>query len=427
MLNISDLLIYEYEKEYSFEYRFKVKRSYSDPKIYTAKDDLKKRWYVYYSYRDPKTGRLKKMPPIYGNVNYYKTKSERLNILMSFQRNLLKLLKEGYNPFEDCTNLYESKTTDTFTTVNVPPPAPVEEPKMGLEEAFIFAMKLKKSTLNQTSYRGLNNRIDNFLKWMKEHYPVIIHIEDLSKKIVTSFLNYQLEKTSPRNRNNYRTDLSSVVQMLEDNEIIIVNYVKKIPTIKSIPTRNKTYSSNQQEEIFKYLETADPILLLYIQFISYNFLRPLEVCRLKIKDINTLDSKLEFKAKNSPLKTKIIPEILMKEIPDLSGLNPEHYLFTPKKIGDSWDTQENNRRDHFSKRFKAVVKDHFKLGKDYGLYSFRHTFITKLYRKFVKASSPYSAKSKLLLVTGHSTMDALQKYLRDIDAELPEDYSSYLN
>jgi len=298
---------------------------------------------------------------------------------------------------------------------------------MGLEEAFIFAMKLKKSTLNQTSYRGLNNRIDNFLKWMKEHYPAIIHIEDLSKKIVTAFLNYQLEKTSPRNRNNYRTDLSSVVQMLEDNEIIIVNYVKKIPTIKSVPTRNKTYSSNQQEEIFKYLETADPILLLYIQFISYNFLRPLEVCRLKIKDINTLDSKLEFKAKNSPLKTKIIPEILMKEIPDLSGLNPEHYLFTPKKIGDSWDTQENNRRDHFSKRFKAVVKDHFKLGKDYGLYSFRHTFITKLYRKFVKASSPYSAKSKLLLVTGHSTMDALQKYLRDIDAELPEDYSSYLN
>jgi len=124
MLNISDLLIFEYEKEYSFEYRFKVKRSYSDPKIYTAKDDLKKRWYVYYSYRDPKTGRLKKMPPIYGNVNYYKTKSERLNILMSFQRNLLKLLKEGYNPFLDNTNLYESKTTDTFTTVNVPPPAP---------------------------------------------------------------------------------------------------------------------------------------------------------------------------------------------------------------------------------------------------------------------------------------------------------------
>jgi len=422
MPNISALLTFEYKSEYSF----KVKKLYSEPKIYTAKDDLKKRWYVYYSYRDPESGLLKKMPPIYGNVNFFKTKAERLNVLVSFQRNLLKLLKEGYNPFVDNTNLYERKTTDPITTVNVPPPAPVEAPKMPLVEAFSFAMKLKKSTLNDTSYRGLNNRIDNFLKWMKAHSPAIKHIEDLNKKTVTSFLNYQLEKTSPRNRNNYRTDLSSVFQMLEDNEIILVNYVKKIPTIKAVPTRNKTYSSNQQEEIFKHLETADPILLLYIKFISYNFLRPLEVCRVKVKDINILDRKLEYKAKNSPLKTKIIPEILMREIPNLSDLNPEHYLFTPKKIGDAWDTQENNRRDYFSKRFKAVVKDHFKLGKDYGLYSFRHTFITRLYRELVKGSSPFAAKSKLMLITGHGTMDALQKYLRDIDAELPEDYSHLL-
>jgi hypothetical protein len=28
-----------------------------------------------------------------------------------------------------------------------------------------------------------------------------------------------------------------------------------------------------------------------------------------------------------------------------------------------------------------------------------------------------------MLITGHSTMTALEKYLRDIDAELPEDYS----
>jgi len=50
-----------------------------------------------------------------------------------------------------------------------------------------------------------------------------------------------------------------------------------------------------------------------------------------------------------------------------------------------------------------------------------------LYRELVKGSSPFAAKSKLMLITGHGTMDALQKYLRDIDAELPEDYSSYLS
>ena len=79
----------------------------------------------------------------------------------------------------------------------------------------------------------------------------------------------------------------------------------------------------------------------------------------------------------------------------------------------------------FSKRFKNV-KDHFKLGDEYGMYSFKHTFITKLYRNLRKEMSQHEAKSNLLPITGHSTMTALEKYLRDIDAELPEDYSRLL-
>ena len=41
-------------------------------------------------------------------------------------------------------------------------------------------------------------------------------------------------------------------------------------------------------------------------------------------------------------------------------------------------------------------------------------------------SSPFEAKSKLMLITGHTSMSALEKYLRDIDAELPPDFSEML-
>ena len=99
-------------------------------------------------------------------------------------------------------------------------------------------------------------------------------------------------------------------------------------------------------------------------------------------------------------------------------------MFTPNGLGLEWNADEINRRDNFSKRFKTVVKDHFKLGSEYGLYSFRHTFITKLYRKLREEKTPFEVKSYLMNITGHTTMDALEKYLRDIDAELPEDYSS---
>ncbi|WP_227805873.1 hypothetical protein [Algibacter lectus] len=44
-----------------------------------------------------------------------------------------------------------------------------------------------------------------------------------------------------------------------------------------------------------------------------------------------------------------------------------------------------------------------------------------------KTASPFEVKSKLQLITGHSTMKALEQYLRDIDAALPSDYSKLLN
>ena len=153
-------------------------------------------------------------------------------------------------------------------------------------------------------------------------------------------------------------------------------------------------------------------------------MRPIEVCRLRIKDLNLETKTVEFKAKNSQLKTKRLPQILLNDLPDLSQLEKESLLFTAEKIGGFWDANETNRRDHFSKRFKSVVKDHFKFNEDYGIYSFRHTFISKLYRKLRKEASPFEAKSELMQITGHTSMSALEKYLREIDAELPEDYSN---
>ena len=86
--------------------------------------------------------------------------------------------------------------------------------------------------------------------------------------LIVYFLNEILERTSPRNRNNYRADLSSLFQALEDDDIIDGNYIKKIPVLKSIPKRNKSYSKEEQEKIFEHLEKHDKDLLLFIKFIS---------------------------------------------------------------------------------------------------------------------------------------------------------------
>ena len=409
MSTLTDFLTFEYANAYDLS---KAKQ-YSIPKIYDSKGDLTKRWYVYYSFRNPKTDKLERQTPIYGGANKFHTKEKRLEILTVYQKSLSSYLKEGYNPYESNKQRHEHIEA-------------LDDSRISIESAFEKVLLIKKKVLKDTSYSAYESRINSFKKWLKEKLSKDSLIVDITKKLVINYLNEVLERTSARTRFNTRTDLSSFFQTLEDNDLIVVNFIKNINVLKTTPERNKTYTKSQQEAIFAHLEEKDPILLLYIKFISYNLLRPIEVCRLKVSDVDVNEKRIYVRAKNAPVKIKIIPDILINDLPDLSDLSPNHFLFTPEKIGGMWETTEQNKRDYFSKRFKKNVKNPFELGVNYGLYSFRHTFITKLYQEMEKTATPFEVKSKLMLITGHSTMVALEKYLRDIDASLPKDYSKYL-
>lgn len=431
-----------------------MKLNYSEPKIFTGgvdingwsklspkekKDALAKSWYVYYSFRNPSTGKLIRQTNIKAGANSYKDKKSRYFILSKLKESLEYLLSQGFNPYEDNRSLEDfieqllSPKENEVKPKQTNNPLPVVDKKeqkttpiYSIKDSFDLALETKSKVLKGISYQNFKSRINRFAKWLvEEKFDLNNDISTIDKKLVIQYLNTVLLSSSPRNRNNTRTDISSLFQTLEDNEIIQTNFVKKINVLKSVPERNKTYTSTEQKDIFEYLKENDEILFLFVQFISYNFLRPVEVCRLKVKDIDLKDKRIYVRAKNKPVKIKIIPDILIDQLPDISELNKNDFLFTPNKIGGEWETLENNKRDYFTKQFKKV-KDHFGLGKDYGLYSFRHTFITKLYKEMAKTATPFEVKSKLKLITGHATMEALELYLRDIDAVLPEDYSKLL-
>lgn len=402
MSNFSLLL----QSAYSSAYKLETKMNYTLPQIYDADGDLSKRWYVYFNFLNPNTDKMERQNPVYRGVNKFKTLSERRKAIKILQQAVLNVLENGGNPYENNNPL------DEITKYNI-------------KDAVTFVLDLKKNSLKENSYRDFRVRIRSFEKWLLENGFEKKYITSVNKNVVMNFLNMVLSNTSPKNRNNTRSNLSMFFQVLEDNDIISDNFIKKINVLKSTPERNKTYTIEQEGDIFENLKKNDALLLLFIQFISYNHLRPIEVVRLKIKDININERLIYVRAKNQPIKTKIIPEILLKELPILDNFEPESFLFTPKGIGHEWTTNETDKRDFFSKRFK-IVKDALGLGKDYGLYSFRHTFITKLYNELIKGSTPFEAKSKLMLITGHTTMTALEKYLRDIDAVLPDDYSEHI-
>ena len=60
-------------KEYANAYDLAHKKQFSLPKIYDANSDLSKRWYLYYSFRNPTTDKLDRQTPVYAGVNLFKT------------------------------------------------------------------------------------------------------------------------------------------------------------------------------------------------------------------------------------------------------------------------------------------------------------------------------------------------------------------
>ena len=404
---MSNLLRYLYT-EHDFEHKVIQKKRYSEPKIYDANGDLSKRWYVYFSFRKIIDGPLERFPNnIYSPQHY--DKKERIEWLKTIQRNLSVLLKDGFNPYNPDGNFnFENESTQNKS----------------INEAFVFALNIKKSTLAETSYKGLEGRINRFEKWLNENGFKNRLITSVNKKVVTSYLNEILIATSAKNRNNTRIDISSIFTVLADNEIIPNNFIHKIPVLKSNPEKNKSYSSTEETKIFDYLDKNNKLLSLYVKFISYNFLRPVEVNRLTIGDIDLKDKIIKVKTKTG-FKLKRIPQILIDEMPDISSYNKDAFLFGRKDFGQFWDANETSRRNDYSDYFFEVKKK-FGLGKDYGLYSFRHTFISKLYNIFIKEMTPEEAESNIMSITGHSTKMALRKYLREINTYIPEDYSKYL-
>jgi integrase len=424
-----------------------MKSRFTEPKIYTGgvnitqwsklskseqNQALKRDWYVYYSFRHPITQKKVRQNVIKGGVNRLKTKRERIKFLKLIQRNLLLMLEKGFNPYEYNKELEISFFNNHEVDKNsISPKREVEvinedEIKHTIEEAIELGLKLKKKTLAETTYSRYKSKIEQFKSWLYNNgLTASSNVNLVTKRVVIGYLNYVLEKSSSRNRNNARSDINSMFQLLEDNEIINDNFISRINVLKSIPKRNKTYTDKQVENLFKTMKHENPTLFLFVKFICYNFLRPIEICRLRIKDIDLEGATLSVKAKSKANQTMRIPNVLLKDLQFIKQCNTNAFLFAEMELGSDWDAKDESKRDYYTKQFK-IIKDSFDLDVNYGLYSFRHTFITKAYRNLRKTLTPFEAKSKLMTMTRHSSMDALEKYLRTIDAELPQDYSEHL-
>ena len=376
---------------------------------------LKKSWCLVWYFRNPKTDLLERQNNFKGGVNRYRTMSLRYDFLKTVKRALKEKINDGWSPYNINPNDFELNESKKIHSI-----------KEALDLAYDHS-KITVAKVTASSYRTTKNQFIEFIGAKNS----IKDINDLSKSAVLKFLNHKLKETSARTRNNSKASLSALFSILENQlDLIDRNFIKDITNEKTKTKTDRTFTKKELKEIVAWLRANDPYLLLYIRFVAYSFLRPVEVNRLKVKDINLEESLLYFKAKNKPLKVKRIPSIFIEDVKamNLHLYNKEAFLFTPKNEPSDWVSDDNSKRDAFSKRFK-VVKDKFNLGAKYGLYSFRHSFITNLFRYLrTTENKSYSEAIEFLQpITGHETREALERYIHTHDMDIPSDWSDKID
>lgn len=381
-------------------------KKYSIPKINNYKGDLDCNWYVYYSFRNPVDNTLTRQPNIYISKKKYPSYDARMERAINIRDALTSLLEKGkYNPYDT-----EKSKNDS------------------LAYQVVKTLKFKSKYLSITSINDLKSRVNIFLAYLKLKKIDEIKVDKFTNKHAIDFLTYILENKSVASRNNYKQTISSIFYTMVQNKVIKQNPFNGLGLLKHNPKRNKSYTDQQVEQMFEYMNRTDPYLLLYIKTLSYNFLRGIEAVRLKVGNINWENKTMMIESvKSSNIKVKRIPNILFEELVKYKGFKSDFYFFTNKNEPSFWDKNEISKREHFQRRFNKVAKE-FNLEKGQRIHSFRHYFCVKLYRSYrLEGKTPFEAKSAMLLVTGHSSMEALEKYLRSIDAELPDDYSKRIS
>ena len=212
---------------------------------------------------------------------------------------------------------------------------------------------------------------------------------------------------------------------LKKDRIISANPAAGIETKKDRPQKNKPFTPEEVKQLSDYMQKHDRKLYEFVMLIIYTFLRESEIIRLQVKDIHLQQRFLyaDTKGDSQAIKKMIEPICNMFEKKNLATYPEEAHIFTNTGEIEYWDAKEKSKVDHFGYRFKQV-KLALGFGKDYGLYSFRHSAVLDLYYSYVrKGLNDYESVLKVMPIIGHQDPETTRNYLRDIGGMLPKDYT----
>lgn len=361
---------------------------FTPAKLYNCKGDVSKNWYVYYFVN-------KKMYIIKAGINRIKSKRERTthaNILVS---DLNKLLKEGWRPRG------ATPSQQQFTLID------------RLNEFTALKKGLRRRTWQ--SYEYSKNIL---VKWLQsKHYDYFLP-SDFTISVCNQFFDsLQNKGLAGKTLNGHKANLSVLFNMMVERELISKNPISKIKKFPQTTGRNIAFTDDQRLDLEEEMKTYNYPLYVFTQWIYYTCIRPIELLRLKVSNVDMINKNIVIysdQSKNKKTESIVIPDAMLPIIESmaLDKFSPNDYLF-----GKTFKTCSiPYSRNSVSLAFGKVLKK-LNFSKDYTLYSWKHTSVVNAFNAGI---NPYAIQRQLR----HHSLDQTMIYLKSLGLLRNDEFGS---
>lgn len=365
-----------------------------DEKIATKPKLIKtqNKWYIYFSVRDPRTGKL--VPKrIEKGFRACKTINEKYTHAKKLINEYTQKLENGWVPWRDPDSIYEDEINYRHENVKY---SHKRKSNNTIRRLLSNYLSERKQVLKRKSYQTYQSKFRLFNKFLEQNNYANFDITTINNSIIIKFFKELIKKGLDRTTvNNYKINISAFFNNIIDQKIITKNPVHNIP--KAPKTKDEAplpILPNDLQELLTRIQEKDTQLYLACLMEYFCAVRPgNELRQLRIKHLNFWAGTITIPVLAGKMRERVIniPEQFLKILTSnykLHNYPKEYYVFGKERKPGETPIGINNLRVRFN-----AIRDELGLCKDYKLYSLKHT------------------GAGLLLDTGNITIRDLQEHL----------------
>lgn len=375
------------------------------PKLYDAKGDLSKPWFVHYSYRNPKTDIMKRFR-VYDGINNLTRKKARYELAEKIIEEYTTKIKHGWTPFETDYAIYD----DLIQYANV---ADIygqkRQSNLTINIYLNEFLKRQKVRVSDKTFESYQSKTRLFAQWLDREGIGQNDISAITTEIIDKFFDYLIyeRKLQGRTIEKYGQNLRTLFNELVDRKKIFESPMPPIPKVANkVDHSAKPIHKDDMVTFKEKIRTMDPQLWLAIQFEFYCFIRPgTELRLLQLQNIDFIQGTItipKIRAKNRTEQTIAIPNQflnIMKEEFYLNKFDKSFYVFGQIGRPGEIPLGKNTLRNRFNK-----YRDALGLSKDYKFYSWKHSGA-------ITASNAGIPVKDIQMQMRHHSLDITDKYL----------------